>query len=142
MPCNLAVSITKAAVIEAHLVALLTPEAILPLIEAYLRQPGVGVAGERRSVERQGDAMVVTVGNVTMTIREGRGETQATQGYDGRAKELTDGISALVAGIADALFAQQIRAALAPFGTVAAQQVTVDNDGVSQVVTMLTMTIM
>ena len=140
MPCNLAVSITKAAVSEAHLRAILTPEVILPLIEAYLRLPGV-LHAERVTLQRQGDAIVVTVGRVTMTIREGRVETQATRG-DVRAKELTDGISALVAGIADALFAQQIRAALTPFGTVAAEQVTVDNDGVSQVVTMLTMTLM
>lgn len=140
MPCNLAVSITKAAVTEAHLMALLTPEVILPLIEAYLRLPGV-LHAERVTLQRQGDAITVTVGRVTMTIREGRVETQATRG-DVRAQELTDGISALVAGIADALFAQQIRAALTPFGTVAAEQVTVDNDGVSQVVTMLTMTLM
>jgi hypothetical protein len=136
MPCNLAVSITKAAVTEAHLRAILTPEVILPLIEAYLRLPGV-LHAERVTLQRQGDAIVVTVGRVTMTIREGRVETQATRGYDVRAQELTDGISTLVAGIADELFAQQVRAALAPLGTVAAQQVTVDNDGFSQVVTML-----
>ncbi|NNJ13616.1 hypothetical protein EKD04_025145 [Chloroflexales bacterium ZM16-3] len=140
MPCNLAVSITKAAVSEERLRALLTPEAVRPVIEAYLRQPGVVGAGERVHVQRQGDGLAVRVGSLTLTIRDGQVQTRASRGYnDTRAQELTDALSALLALAADALFAQQVRAALATFGPVAAQQVTVDNGGVTQAATVLTL---
>jgi hypothetical protein len=136
----LAVSITKAAVTEERLLALLTPEAVQPVVEAYLRQPGVVGASERVIVQRQGDGLAVGVGSLTLTIHGGRVETRATQGTnDARGRALVDGLSALLALAADALFAQQVRAALAPFGRVAAQQVTVENGGVTQAATVLTL---
>ncbi|NNJ13396.1 hypothetical protein EKD04_024015 [Chloroflexales bacterium ZM16-3] len=140
MPCNLAVSITKAAVTEERLRALLTPEAVQPVIAAYLRQPGVVGAGERVIVQRQGDGLAVTVGSLTLTISGGQVQTRATRGTNAtRAQELADALSDLLALAADTRFAQQVRAALATFGTVAAQQVTVDNGGVTQAATVLTL---
>ncbi|WP_322489387.1 hypothetical protein [Chloroflexus sp.] len=142
MACNLAVSITKAAVNEEQLLKLLTPEAVQPVVESYLRQPGVLKAGETFNVSRQGNRLIVTVGSLRLFIDGGRVSTYATQGYnDGRGRELVDALSNLLALAADALFAQKVKAALAPFGKVAQQQVTVDNGGVTQAATVFTLKI-
>jgi hypothetical protein len=140
MPCNLAVSITKAAVTEERLLALLTPEAVQPVVEAYLRQPGVLKPGESFNVNRQGNRLMIMVGSLRLFIERGRVSTYATQGYnDVRGEELVSALSNLLALAADALFAQQVKAALAPFGKVAQQQVMVDNGGVTQAATVLTL---
>jgi hypothetical protein len=142
MPCNLAVSITKAAVTEDRLLALLTPAVVQPIIVAYLRQPGVLTAGERVTVTTPGARVVVTVGALTFHIDGGRVSTVATEGAtDARGRELVDALSALLALAADARFAQQVRTALAAFGRVSQQSVTVDNGGVTQAATVLTLTL-
>lgn len=140
MACNLAVSITKAAGTEERLLAVLTPEAVQPVIEAYLRQPGVLKRGESFNVSRQGSRLIVTVGSLRLLIDGGRVSAYATQGYnDVRGNELVAALSNLLVLAADALFAQQVKAALAPFGKVAQQQVMVDNGGVTQAATVLTL---
>jgi hypothetical protein len=142
MPCNLAVSITKAAVTEEHLLALLTPAVVQPVVVAYLRQPGVLTAGERVGVTTPGARVVVTVGALTFHIDGGRVSTVATAGAtDARGRALVDALSALLALAADTLFAQQVRVALAAFGRVSQQSVTVDNGGVPQAATVLTLTL-
>lgn len=142
MPCNLAVSITKAAVTEAKLLALLTPEKVQPVVEAYLRQPGVLKQGERVELSNGGGTMFIRVGSLSLQIQAGRVSTYATQGYnDMRGRELVDALSNLLALTANALFAQQVKAALAPLGKVKQQQVSVENDGVTQAAMVLTLNI-
>lgn len=142
MACNLAVSITKAAVTEEKLLALLTPEKVQPVIASYLSQPNVLKAGESSSVTVQANQIVVTVGSLRIFISSGRVTTNATQGYnDVRGRELVDGLSNLLALTADALFAQQVKAALAPLGKVKQQQVSVENGGVTQAAMVFTLNI-
>lgn len=140
MPCNLAVSITKAAVTEERLLVLLTPAAIQPVIEAYLAQPGVLRAGDTARVTRQGERLTVAVAGLTITIEGGRVRANATAGRtDVRARALVDGLSNLLSLAADALFAQQVKGALSRFGKVGQQQVVVEEAGVTQAATVLTL---
>ncbi len=142
MACNLAVSITKAAVTEEKMRALLAPEKVQPVVEAYLRQPGVLKQGETFAVNRQGSSVVVVVAGLRIFINGGRVSTSATAGYnDARGRELVDALSNLLALTADALFAQQVKAALAPLGKVKQQQVSVDNGGVTQAAMVFTLNI-
>lgn len=142
MPCNLAVSITKAAVTDEKLRALLTPAQVQTVIEAYLRQPGVLKGRERSTVTVIGDSIRVQVGALWIEIRGGRVSTTATEGFnDVRGQELVDALSNLLALTADALFAQQVKAALAPLGKVKQQQVSVDNAGVTQAAMVFTLKI-
>jgi hypothetical protein len=141
MPCNLAVSITKASVTEEKLLALLTPDAVRPVVQSYLSQPGVLKPNEAATVAVQGSRVVVAVGSLQLVVSGGRVTTTATAGYDDtRGRELVDALSTLLALAADALFAQQVRAALSGLGRqVTQQQVTVDNAGVTQAATVLTL---
>jgi len=139
MPCNLAVSITKAAVTEEKLLALLVPEVVLPVVQSYLSQPGVLTADERANVGQQGARLLVYVGSLVLYVEGGRVSTYATEGYNEvRGNELVAALSNLLALAADALFAQQVKAALARFGKVGQQQVMVDNGGVTQAAMVLT----
>ena len=75
-----------------------------------------------------------------ISINSGRVSTNATAGYnDARGRELVEALSNLLALAADALFAQQVKVALAKFGKVGQQQVMVDNGGVTQATTVLTL---
>lgn len=142
MACNLAVSITKAAVTDEKMRALLAPEKVQPVVEAYLRQPGVLKQGESFEATRNGDTITIRVAGLWISISNGRVRTSATAGYnDVRGRELVDALSNLLALTADALFAQQVKAALAPLGKVKQQQVTVDNAGVTQAAMVFTLNI-
>lgn len=142
MACNLAVSITKAAVTEEKLLALLTPEKVQPVVEAFLRQPNVLKQGESFEIRSGSGTISIRVGSLWLEIRGGRVSTYATQGYnDVRGRELVDALSNLLALTADALFAQQVKAALAPLGKVKQQQVSVDNGGVTQAAMVFTLNI-
>jgi len=143
MPCNLAVTITKAAVSQAQLVALLTPEVVQAVVEAYLRQPGVLAPGETAAVQRSGPTITITIqvgGGRRIAMAIADGVVQATtRTSDQRAQELVDALSPLLARAADARFAQQVQAALARLGPVTAQAVTVANEGIPQQAVVLTM---
>jgi len=142
MACNLAVSITKAAVTDEKMRALLAPEKVQPVVEAYLRQPGVLKQGESFEASRNGDTITIRVAGLWIYISNGRVRTSATAGYnDVRGRELVDALSNLLALTADALFAQQVKVALAPLGKVKQQQVTVDNAGVTQAAMVFTLNI-
>ena len=142
MACNLAVSITKAAVTDEKMRALLAPEKVQPVVESYLRQPGVLKQGESFEASRNGDTITIRVAGLWIYISNGRVRTSATAGYnDVRGRELVDALSNLLALTADALFAQQVKAALTPLGKVKQQQVTVDNAGITQAAMVFTLNI-
>lgn len=134
MACNLAVSITKAAVSNEMLQSLLTLDVIESVLTAYAQQQ-TGM-----TVRRTPTALVVQVGRVAVTVVPGgQVETTAPDYLEAESRAVIDPIAALLAQAADQRFAQQVQAALATLGSVSAQQVTVDNEGQAQTATVLTM---
>src|SRR5436309_405092 len=114
MPCNLAVSITKAAVLPEYLASLLTPEVVEQVVMAYLKQHQTyktyqpirsRIAGESVIFHLSSLAYRITItgGNVVINFPR-----YALQEADILAEELTT----LLAKGAAKLFADQLQATL------------------------------
>lgn len=129
MPCNLAVTITKAAVKSEHLLNLLKTEAIQPVVEAYLRDrfPAQAlyssVDGNSLEIWVEPYTITITTGTVQVSVSSAAMQANTTQ--------LAEELQQLLAVLADELFAAQLGNLFAEYGATA-QQVTVENQGVTQ----------
>ena len=134
MPCNLAVTITKATVLPEHLQSLLTPAVVKTLVPAFLQQhPEYNSAGHI-SAWNQGDTVVFSVGDFTITVSK---DTQVTVNTirlrREAANKLAEQITTLLSIGADRMFVNQVQQVLtAKFGAVYSQTATVDNQGTQE----------
>ncbi len=140
MPCNLALTITKAAVSEERLLALLTDDLVAPIVTAFLTECGLAL-GETRlprgGVEFAGDRLRLTIVGGRVTGRTSSPwPTPADR--DLLARLMAD-LPAVLAEAVDQVFARKVQETLAAFGPVSAQRVPVDNEGVRQGATVLTL---
>lgn len=129
MPCNLAVSIARAAITEERLRALLTPQAIQHVVLAYLKQQYA--ASSPALLSAQGNALRYRVGTMLLTIVDGAVTVDESEGKRGRAEQLATKVSELLAVAADRLFQQKVQQALSSV-TTQAQAVNVGYEGTSQ----------
>jgi hypothetical protein len=136
MPCDLAVTITKAAVTKEHLLKLLTPRVVADLLTRFLQakdktarvmQPG------------SGPTVYASMGYYSISITRGQVTVRASNRADTKAADaLAKELQQLIAGLADTLFAKQVQAAMASAGAkVVAQQHVVTTEGVKQIATVL-----
>jgi hypothetical protein len=136
MPCNLAVSIARAAVSKPQLLALLTAEVVQKVSLAYLQQqyallnPSLAaVTGDR--VTLHAGTSIITIGNGNVEVYDGRGNRS-------QAEKLATEMQQLMVQLADQLLDQQIQSALGSL-VQAVQTVTVDTNGVAQQATVFTL---
>lgn len=133
MPCNLAVTITKAAVEQEHLNKLLTPQVVEQALRAFL------TARDRNATVRVNYGTVyASTGYNSVSVFRGRVSVSNGNRDTRGAEKLAAETQQLLAALADTLFAQQVQSALQGSGArVASQQVVVDNAGRRQVATVL-----
>lgn len=122
MPCNLAVSITKAAVTNESLLRLLTPELIEPVLRAYLEQHYTPCSLRRGS--HGGKALFASVAGCRIAIENGNVRVTDDDGDTNLVTRLSEEFSHLLATLADRAFAQAVAAALGEIVT-GVQEVTV-----------------
>ena len=139
MPCNLAVSITKAAVNDEQLKQLLTTQVIHQVVKNFLS------ANEAYKGQLYGDwesstSSVFYIGDCTLTVfNGGQVSVDASRWSRERAQTLNADIAKLLVRLADHLFAQQVQQALAGLGPVQVQTVDVDDQGITRQATVLTL---
>ena len=129
MPCNLAVTITKAVVAPEHLLKLLTPKVVEALVDGFVRQH---VSFQKYSPLR----VRASRGGITIWLGYGRQisivghqvSASFPRGEERKGEELAQLISTLLAKGADRLFAQQVKRSLQQVGRVQESQRSV-NDG-------------
>lgn len=107
MPCNLAVSITKAAVTNETLLRLLTPELIEPVLRAYLEQQYQQV-----SLRRRGNALIGSVAGCFISVHNGTVRVIDDDGDTDLVTRLSEELSQLLTTLADRAFEQAVAAAL------------------------------
>ena len=138
MPCNLAVTITKAVVAPEHLRKLLTPEVIQSLVQAFVAQHPAFADYQPVHVSLLGRTVLVRLGrgrSVTLTAE------QITANFPRYEQEqvpaIVELLTQLLAKGADKVFATQVRTALTKdFGQVSQTSTTVSNQGQKQNVTL------
>ena len=145
MPCNLAVSITKAAVLPEHLQKLLTAPVIKVLVESFIKTHEVFKAYPNASVRVVKDNLVELVldwGHRITIYRNFQGVWQVNgdfQRYERRlGEQITDLLSTLLTKGADRMYARQIKNALQTFGKVEESQAKVKQGTETLDVTLLT----
>lgn len=144
MPCNLAMTITKAAVSEDRLRALLTADVVTTLLTSYLQEKHIALIpdsfrathpGPYASLQAREDGSVqcriggyygmdifVQAGQVTVT------GTTTTQQPD--VDQMLQEVTHLLAQATDALFARQVQMALTALGVpMTTEQVQVEQAG-------------
>lgn len=143
MPCNLAISITKAAVTDAARVALLTSEVVQPVLTQWLagQVPRLSVSAVR--VVRGGVEVQVMEGNISLSVSIERGKIRIDTERVGRAAadRLQTQLTELLGFIADRVTAQRIAALLGQFGDVTAQSVMVEDAGTVVAAQVLTLNV-
>lgn len=140
MPCNLAVSITKAAVSNEQLVQLLTPEAVYEAVKTFLSRHDAykdQLFGDWQS----GSALMFYVGDCIVTILGAQVTVNGSEWSTQQAETLSADMNTLLARLADYLFAQQVQQALAGLGPVESQTMSVDDQGVTRQATVFTLNI-
>jgi len=133
MPCNLAVTITKAVVAPEHLLKLLTPQVVEALVDGFVRQHPTFVqyASVRVMTAPRGVVTIWLGYNKQMTIVDGQVSARFPRGEEANGEMCAQLISTLLAKGADRLFAQQVKKSLQQLGTVQEQQTKVkDGDQV------------
>ena len=145
MPCNLAVTITKALVLPEQLQQLLIPEIVTRVITAYIEQhrEEYGSFGPLRTTTRDG---IVTcyIGRLDYRIMIANGQVSVNfpPYKQTQAEKLSEELSQLLSRAADQLFASQVQQSLkAKFGRVRTNTATVDNQGTPQQVTVFSLEI-
>jgi hypothetical protein len=142
MPCNLAVSITKAAVTEDHLRALLTADTVSDVVLRFLaqqyarRSPRLLSASGRRSV------FLMDEGDTLITITDGKVTINAVALRPSQADDILEAVSLLLTRLTDMLFQRQVQQALsARFDTclIGAQTLEVENEGERQQAAVFTL---
>jgi len=140
MPCNLAVSITKAAVSQEHLRKLLSdnPSLVAQVVLNYLVQHQT-VGHLHPSIAGQTSfAVTFSLGNWFLTIRDGQVSIDAVRPGERReADALCQEVSEVLALLADELFLQQVQQLLGDTIT-GIQQVEVESSGQRMAATVFT----
>lgn len=168
MPCNKAVSITKAVISQKQLAGLVTPDVMESLMRVLASQHSLteqaaawtsqdrnltyftllrdvaGAGGSRYGAQRESGAVTLRVGGDwgldLIAHADGRVELSTTDYSQGAfGQQLLDELTELAGGMAQLLLATQVEQALAAFGTVTSEQITVDNAGVQQTAIKLTL---
>ena len=142
MPCNLAVTITKAAVLPDHLVALLTPEVIEQVVTAYLQHHPVFKDYLPLRSKTIGNVVTFFVSNLAyrITITGNQIAINFPPYAQDKATKLSGELVTLLSKTSDRLFARQVQKSLAAkFGNVQQQTAKVDNEGEQQTVTVFTL---
>ncbi len=146
MPCNLAVTITKAAVNAEQLQALLSLDVINQTVMAYLK---VAEAYQkdaelymRSFLYRTTNSMLIYLGNYTITIKQGGLVTvEGLRGEEAENERLRDTIATFLAQVADKLFAAKVQQSLVKLGRVKSKDATVRDEGTTVNVTMFSLEI-
>ncbi len=142
MPCNLAVTITKAAVMPEHLQALLTPEIIEQIVTTYLSSHNEYKTCQPLRSRIIGETVRFYLGSLAyrITITGSQVALNFPPNEQYRAETLGTQLTQLLTRGADRLFASQVQQSLtAKFRNVQAQTATVDNQGTPQKVTVFTL---
>jgi hypothetical protein len=115
MPCNLAVSIAKAAVPNDRLRALLAAEATRDVVLTYLQRQYAALSPSLLDVSES--RVRYRLGTLTLTIADGavRLDGRRTGAVD--ADQLTTSVSELLTQLAGRLFQKQVQEALAAITT-------------------------
>lgn len=152
MPCNLAVSITHAAVTNDYLASLLTPEIVAQIMRAYLMECGLHedvqsmhkrASNQVFAIEQLPDGSVrCRIGGyygIDLLIGSGGVVTVTTTYANQReeAEQWQQQIAALLSQAADQLFAAAIQQQLGSLIS-STQLVAVENDGMPQQATVFT----
>ncbi len=128
MPCNLAVTITKAVVAPEHLLKLLTPQVVEALVDGFVHQHPMFVQYASVRVTASRGVVTIWLGyNKQITIIDGQVSARFPRGNAAKGEELAQLISTLLAKGADRLFAQQVKKSLQQLGTVQEQQTKVQD---------------
>jgi hypothetical protein len=145
MPCNLAVTITKAVTAPEHLQALLTPEIVKTLVESFVRSHEIFQAYSNAQVR-------ITTGTKAIDIlldwrhritiypnRQGVWQVQTLfqRGEEKLSQTVTELFTTLLAKGADRLYAKKVKGVLSSFGKVAESQAKVKDGEQTVDVTLL-----
>jgi len=135
MPCNLAVSITKAAVENEELLRFMTPD----VVEGMLAQ-ALGVQGRI-----QGDTVTFTLnrkGRPIVTVQNGQVNVQANRSRvpKDQVEALSEQVAQKLVDIGTAALAAKMYQALQRYGSVNIQSTQVDNEGLQQAAQKLVVT--
>lgn len=142
MPCNLAVTITKAAVTNEQLTKLLTPEIVKTLLETFIGQhPDHQAQTPRATIRKQNGQVSLYISRYDcfLSVINGEVTISTPRYYTEQANDLMKQVALLLSKAADKLFVAQVQQALAKFGNVDAQTTTVDNAGEKQQVRVFTL---
>lgn len=137
MACNLAVSITKAAVENEQLLRLLTPALVAEVVKAALAD----LRYNATPAVQQDGSVYAYAGGMGITVRDGKVSVTGYNAYG--ARQATDAVSGALALAAEALLGQQIAATLAKATGKApvVRRAHVENDGQAGVATVFTVKI-
>ncbi len=113
-PCNLAVTIQKAAVLPSHLLALLTPEAVEKVVTAYLSSHAEYKNYQPLRSRISGESVIFHLGSLSyrVTITGGCVALNFPRYNQDKAATLSEELTQLLAQAADVLFAQQVKSTL------------------------------
>jgi hypothetical protein len=143
MPCNLAVSITKAAVQDQKLKALLTPDIVKTLIETYIaNREGLKQPQPNASISKRSGTVSLYIQelNCFLTVRNGRVIMDSVERWhEAEANQLAEDIAQLLQQAALKLFDLKITATLKKLGTVSSKSVDVNTQGQKTQATMFTL---
>ncbi|MGH2505869.1 MAG: hypothetical protein ACRDHZ_00380, partial [Ktedonobacteraceae bacterium] len=135
MPCNLAVSITKATTAPEHLQKLLTSEVVKAVVESFVKTHEIFKGYQYQNVrlyERMGMVEIYLGFGHRLELRQVNGVWTASgrfpRGEEAKLENMTSLLSVLLSKGADRLYARQVKAALQQFGQVNESQAKV-NDG-------------
>src|SRR6266566_1253219 len=112
-PCNLAVTIQKAAVLPSHLLALLTPEAVEKVVTAYLSSHAEYKHYQPLRSRISGESVIFHLGSLSyrVTITGGSVALNFPRYNQDNAATLSEELTQLLSQ-ADVLFAQQVKSTL------------------------------
>jgi hypothetical protein len=110
MPCDLAVSIAKAALSRERLRALLTADAIKDVVLTYLVRQYAALSPTLLSA--QGNVVRYRLGRLTLTIADGEVSLDGTRARATDADQLATNVSELLTQLAGRLFQKQVQDAL------------------------------
>jgi hypothetical protein len=155
MPCNLAVTITKAAITSEQLRSLLTPDIVTQMLTTYFQSQGYELradsfhdeqAGTYFSITRQYGRVQCRVSGffgIDIFVEHGQVTVNGTHlSQQGQVDDLLTQVSTLLVQAADLLFARQVQTALQSLGQpMTTETVTVNNQGTTQSATVFTLRI-
>jgi hypothetical protein len=139
MPCNLAVTIQKAAVNNKELAALLTPQVVKTLVESFVQQHEAFKPYQPIRLTARGGMVYANLGDYTRSFSIIGTEVYVNfpRTEKEKGEEIAQLLTTLLSRGADRLFAEKVKKSLQKFGKVQASQATV-KDGTQVVpVTML-----